>query len=840
MSPPHKGIRLRVPPGRLRLAGLFFERHGVGGEGLRPEIDFDAICRALLSQAETLVPQWLPNGRRRGHEWVCGDLSGAEGSSCSVNLRTGAWADFSGDDRGGDLLSLYAAKHGISQSAAARELMPMLGMVAHDGAPAPARQAVVVQPPAPARPEPEWTAVHPVPDEAPDYRKHWGHYARGVPKLHWAYFDQQQRLLGVVCRFEASDGSKDVQPLSWCVSASGKAEWRYKAFAEPRPLYGLDRLPEAAHQATAPAERPLVILVEGEKCADALYVALDTGMPVLSWPGGAKAVRKVDFSPLRHCRVLTWADADAKTDKASGALLPLKDQPGMAAMLAAETALKALGVPVRHVDIGAPGERPDGWDCADAVEEGWDRAQILAFIARLLPQPQPTAPAPAPAGGGLPPSGAGAGTEDSGAGDESWRDRLIWANKWKLQACTPNVIEVLAHHRAWADVIGFDDFAQRVVKRRPAPYDKPGVRLQSDEWSDVDDTRAAAWIAQNEHFVPQSSSVAEAVNVVARLNTFHPVRDWLETLKWDGIPRVNHWLVDFLAVEDTDYARKVGRYFLIGMVMRVLQPGVKFDYCLVLEGKQGKRKSTALRILGGQWFSDTELDLSNKDSMSAIRGKWLHEFGEMGSIARAESTRQKSFLSRQIDEFRPSYGRREIRCPRQSAFAGTTNEWQWNKDPTGGRRFWPVEVTDDINTVGLEAVREQLFAEAMVLASSGERYWPDGEEQRELFDDQQMAREAPEAYVEILASWLRDRSWEGETFTLSDAIMSGLKIDAKSISRDVQSRAGIALAKLECERVERRNAVPRFVYRRPRRNAASSEPRGVAETGVEIGVEVPF
>lgn len=802
----------------------------------RPPIDFAALAEALLRQAEQLVPQWLSGGRRRGHEWVCGDLSGAEGSSCSVNLNTGAWADFASGDKGGDLISLYAARHGLGNAAAAVELRAQLGF--GPSAPPPAADPAAPSPSAPAAGPapaptgaPQWLPLHPVPDDAPDYRTQWAHYARGIPARHWPYRDSAGRLLGVVCRFEASDGTKDVQPLSYCQGSNGRREWRYKAFNEPRPLYGLDRLPPS--DLGDPA--PLVVVVEGEKCADALHEALGGSLPVLSWPGGGNAVRKADWMPLARCNVVCWADADAKLDKGTGKRKPLLEQPGMRAMLAVAQLLQPLGAQVRHVDIGEPGARPDGWDCADAVDEGWTREDLLGFLRRWLPE-IPPAPPPASGGGGKGISHPGRAAAGQ-AGAPDWRKRLIWRNEWQLQACVPNVCEVLQHHPAWAGVIGYDEFSQRVVKRGTPPYEVPGLRLPSDEWTDVDDTRAAMWIAQNERFVPMSAAVAEAVNVVARNNAFHPVLDWLQTLRWDGVERLDHWMIDKLHVADTLYVRRVSRYFLIGMVMRVLQPGVKFDYCLVLEGRQGRRKSSALRVLGGEWFSDIELDLANKDSMSNIRGKWLHEFGEMGSIARTEATRQKSFLSRQVDEFRPSYGRREIRCPRQSAFAGTTNEWAWNKDPTGGRRFWPVVVNDEIDTDGLAAVRDQLFAEAYAAARAGDRYWPDGDEQRTLFDDEQLARESPEAYVEILSAWMSDpATWQGDTFTLSDAILSGLKIEARSITRDIQTRVGIVLAKLGCERVERRHGPSRFVYKRPPRNAASSPS---AETAASAA-EVPF
>lgn len=401
--------------------------------------------------------------------------------------------------------------------------------------------------------------------------------------------------------------------------------------------------------------------------------------------------------------------------------------------------------------------------------------------------------------------------------DNAWRDALVWA-RGALRECVPNVVALMLNHPDWKGVVAFDEFSQRVVKRQPAPYDDPARFRKCEEWTDVDDSRVQIWMSKHEGFSPFSGIVAEAVEVVARNNCFHPVLEYLRGLKWDGVSRVDHWMVDHLNVDDCEYTRKVSRWFLIGMCARVIRPGCKFDYCLVLEGKQGRMKSSALRALAGEWFSDTELDLAHKDAMSAIRGHWLHEFGEMGSIARTESMRQKSFLSRQVDEFRPSYGRREIRCPRQLVFAGTTNEWQWNKDPTGGRRFWPVTIPDEIDVPGLEACRDQLLAEAYALAMADERYWPTAKEQAEVFDPVQLMRETSEAYVEILATWIDSPVGAEKEFSLSTAIMAGLKIDAKSITRDIQTRVGQALAKLGYKRYEKRTGPVRFLYRKPEKS----------------------
>lgn len=806
-------------------------------------IDYAGLAAALLDRAEVLLPLWLPAGRREGRYWYVGDFDGAEGKSANVNMRTGAWGDNGRPgDSGRDLISLYGRIQGLSNHRAALALMDDMGWRQLPPPQAPAAKA--------KRAASEWAPVTPVPPDAPPYRTQWGHYARGTPDAHWEYRDQVGRLLGVVCRFSASDGTKEVQPLSWCQRPDGRREWRYKAFGQPRPLYGLWRLP--------PAHGGPVIITEGEKKADRLYEALDGRVPVLSWPGGCKVPSLADWTPLRGCSAVLWPDADSQRDKSTQALLPRERQPGWAAMRKVAQLLAELDCPAEIVDIGDPGTLPDGWDAADAIADGWDVPQLEAFMARRVPglvaevappaaapvaSPGPVAPhaapaappAPAGAGGRSPPptaarAGGGGGDED----DARWRDEYITA-RGQVRECVPNVMLVLHKHAQWRGVLGFDEFSQRVVKRRPAPYDPDD--WDGDEWLDVDDTRAAAWIARREGWVPSAGMVAEAVLEAARAQPFHPVRDWLATLSHDGVPRIDHWLVDLLGVEDSEYARRVSRYFLIGMCMRVLSPGVKFDYCLVLEGRQGRGKSTALSILGGEWFSDTELDLTHKDSMSNIRGKWLHEFGEMGSLARAESSRQKSFLSRQVDEFRPAYARREIRCPRQSAFAGTTNEWAWNKDPTGGRRFWPVEV-GDINTDGLRAIRDQLFAEALVAAQAGERYWPTPDEQRELFDPEQLSRESPDALVEMLSDWLDAPTNQRVEFTMADAAIEGLKLDAARLTRDIQTRIGTALRKLGCERVERRNAAVRFVYKRPTRKAASSQP--TQEDGADGRAEVPF
>lgn len=397
-----------------------------------------------------------------------------------------------------------------------------------------------------------------------------------------------------------------------------------------------------------------------------------------------------------------------------------------------------------------------------------------------------------------------------------WRRKLIY-DKGEVKSCLANVHDILLNDDHWRGVVAYDLFAQRTVKRCAPPYFGGEV----GEWDGTDDSRTAMWLSRNYRFTPSSVLVAEAIEVLARAAAFHPVREWLLTLRWDGSPRLDRWVEDYLGAEYTEYSARVAAWFVIGMVARVMRPGVKFDYCLVLEGIQGRGKSSALAILGGEWFGDTDIDLHNKDSMAALQGKWLYEFPELGSLARTESLKQKSFLSRQVDEYRPVYGRRQIKVSRQTVFSGSTNEWEWNKDPTGGRRFWPVEV-GEINLSGLANVREQLFAEALVRYKSGERFFPTGAEQRQYFDPEQLKREQGESLVDALHDWVFDQfdsAMNPKTFSVAMAAFEGLKMDASKLTRDVQTRIGIALRKLGCGRVEKRNGMTRYWYTPPARDS---------------------
>jgi predicted P-loop ATPase len=279
--------------------------------------------------------------------------------------------------------------------------------------------------------------------------------------------------------------------------------------------------------------------------------------------------------------------------------------------------------------------------------------------------------------------------------------------------------------------------------------------------------------------------------------SFHPVRNYLSSGTWDGVPRVNTWMQVYLGATPSAYCTGIGTMFLIAMVARVFEPGCKADYMLVLEGPQGARKSTACAILGGRWFSDNLPDIrhAGKDVAQHLNGKWLIEIGEMASIDKTEAAALKAFITRPVEKYRQSYGRKEVHEPRQCVFIGTTNKAAYLRDETGGRRFWPVSV-GVIDTDTLSRDRDQLFAEALVLYRAGTRWWPDARFERQHIVPEQEARYESDAWEALVGSFLTGCA----KTTILEVARSALFIDVPKLGTADQRRIGAILERLGWER----------------------------------------
>lgn len=314
-----------------------------------------------------------------------------------------------------------------------------------------------------------------------------------------------------------------------------------------------------------------------------------------------------------------------------------------------------------------------------------------------------------------------------------------------------NVITALSNDEAFAGALVFDEFRQEIIVNRPLPWDDQAPVPRP--WSDADDVRCAEWLQRREINVAPAI-VARSVGAVARDVRVHPVREYLTGLQWDGTRRLEGWAVTHLGAADNRLNRAFGSLWMISAIARIMAPGAKVDHMLILEGPQGAKKSTALKILAGaDWFTDELAEIGSKDAAQQMRGVWIIEIAELDAIGRAEVSRIKSFLTRTIDRYRPPYERYVIDVPRQCVFAGSVNPDTYLRDETGNRRFWPIRC-GQIDLEALQRDRDQLWAEAMALYRQGAIWWLDDPELIAMARAEQEERYQSDAWDGLIDRWL--------------------------------------------------------------------------------------
>ncbi len=339
----------------------------------------------------------------------------------------------------------------------------------------------------------------------------------------------------------------------------------------------------------------------------------------------------------------------------------------------------------------------------------------------------------------------------------NWREELIRAKptpahpQGNIYPVLANAITALRHSPEWQGVLAFNEFLLTPMAIKPTPWGA----VSNATWSDHEDRLTAEWL-QRKGILVDVGTAAQAAQTVSKDRSFHPVRKYLESIAWDGINRLDTWLTTYLGVEDSNYARAVGARWLISAVARIYRPGVKADCCLILEGPQGSKKSTALKTLAGPYFTDELADLGTKDSVLQTQGVWIIELSELDSLSRAEVGRIKAFMSRTTDRFRPPYGKRLIESPRQCVFAGSVNHSSYLRDDSGGRRFWPVACGRiDIDRFARD--RDQLWAEAKARFERGCVWWLETTELVGMASLEQADRYEGDPWEEVIAHWAEDR-----------------------------------------------------------------------------------
>lgn len=303
--------------------------------------------------------------------------------------------------------------------------------------------------------------------------------------------------------------------------------------------------------------------------------------------------------------------------------------------------------------------------------------------------------------------------------NDEWKAELEYTKSGKLLCNIANIILILENDPALAGHIVHDLFTGMDSAKDGLPWNK-----NANQWTDTDDANLRVWLEKH-YDITGKEKIADALTAVLTRRSYHPIRDYLSGLTWDGVPRLDRIIIDYMGAEDSELNRAMSRKHFVAAVARVFNPGCKYDYCLIMSGAEGIGKSTLLRVMGGKWFNDSITTLEGKEGMEQLRRAWVVELGELSSIKRSDVEQVKAHLSKQVDIYRAAYARRVLEHPRQCVFCGTTNEALFLKGDTGNRRFWVIPVVAELRkyrdwSEAIRRDRDQLWAEAVHYYKQGE------------------------------------------------------------------------------------------------------------------------
>lgn len=352
--------------------------------------------------------------------------------------------------------------------------------------------------------------------------------------------------------------------------------------------------------------------------------------------------------------------------------------------------------------------------------------------------------------------------EDITDDDEDFLSKLKRDKNGTPESDVYNCLVVLKQDPALKGKIRLDEFAHRLVVIDDLPW---RGKDETPYWTDTDDACLRNYFA-TKYLIKGKGIIDDALQEVTQDNKFHPVREYLKGLTWDGECRLDTLFIDYIGAEDTEYIRAVTRKWMCGAVARVMDPGVKFDTAIVLYGSQGLGKSLILERLGRKWFNNSLVDIKTKDALEQIQGSWIVELAELAPTYKNDNEIVKAFISRTSDRFRSPYGRRTEEYPRQCVFAGSTNNLMFLKDRTGNRRFWPITGDKDRKTKHSWELSkddiDQLWAEAFVYWSEGEPLVLEGALEEEALRIQLSHTEGGElvGLIEEYLDMLLPEDWE--------------------------------------------------------------------------------
>lgn len=627
-------------------------------------LNFKGLNSQLLVIADKVIPEWLPQGKLKGAEWVCGDLDGNSGRSTSVNVHTGAWADFADGQevlRGGDLVSLYAAIHNLGQEQAARDLVKQYDLTVEK--------------------QPQWAIaptedLGPAPDDASPPNA-----TNGAGS--WVYYDEKGQRVGYVFRHDEydEDGVLHKTYSQWAWNTA-KGKWVPKSPAKPRKLYNLPNL-------MAYPDRD-VLLVEGEKAADAAQKMLGDRAIAVTWPGGSNAVKNVDWSPLSKRRVTIWPDAD---------------EPGVQAANRVRDILASMRAECRIIDVSGVEKR--GWDAHDALTEGWDFNALNDWTKKHIIEVRLSDGSEAPS---------------TATQIERWNHLQLQLNdKGKPIHNSDNVARTIAGMPGIFPTLWYDTFKHCKM------VDKG---LGQEAFTDADAREFHATFQRPEIGMPTLgwSEFYRGVELYAYRNKRNYTLEQIKGYELGGV-LLEDFFIHAGGAEDNNYTRIATKNFWIAMIARIAKPGSKVDNMLILEGNQGIGKGKLLAAIGGDGYVNIGFSRFDKKEMAVVMaGRFLAEMGELTQFAKADIEELKAWLTCTTDRVNRKYDREASDLPRTAVVVGTTNSRDYLYDPSGARRFIPMWLGGTIDLDYVHEHREAYFAEAYRRYCTGETWWEYPEE----------------------------------------------------------------------------------------------------------------
>jgi putative DNA primase/helicase len=355
--------------------------------------------------------------------------------------------------------------------------------------------------------------------------------------------------------------------------------------------------------------------------------------------------------------------------------------------------------------------------------------------------------------------------ETIGQEDGEWLKLLEVDKRGLFKPTIANIVLILENDPYLKGKIALNEFSHRTMIRGNLPWHSLINLKEGDSWTDSDDADLRHYI-ERIYRITTPNKIIDGLLIVEKKNKYHPVREYLGSLNWDGIPRVDNLLIDYLGAEDSSYTKAVTRKALAAAVGRVFMPGIKFDYMLVLVGKQGLGKSHIIGLLGQCWYSDSLNTVQGKEAYEQLQDAWIIEMAELSATKKAEAEAVKHFISKREDAYRMAYGKRVAKFPRQCVFFRTTNDNEFLKDRTGNRRFWPVVVGQikrkkDLWANMVQPEIDQVWAEACEIWKSGECLYLSEEVEKEAVvrQEQHTEESSKEGMIREYLDMLLPENW---------------------------------------------------------------------------------